>query len=116
MAYEALIDRNLNKAFKLAKDLAVEASFMLAQKSFDFNSMKARDEASDTVYAKVVPLETTIAKDKSGTTRVQLMVKSKPLQELKQYASVVFKGNTWKIGSVIKGQGAIWVFEIYREA
>lgn len=116
MAYEALIDRNLNKAFKLAKDIAVEASFMLAQKSFDFATMKARDNTSDIVYAKVVPFETTMANEKSGTVRVQLMVKAKPLKELKLYAEVMFNGYTWKIGPVIKGQGAIWVLEVFREA
>lgn len=113
MSYTALIDSKLTLAFKMAKDLAKTAVFTAtASSSFDFSSAAA--VKPNKTSTSVLVIVTSTVKKQSTVTKT-LMAKSSELPSLNSYDTVQLEGSEWKVGTVLKSEGAILVFEIVKE-
>lgn len=116
MAYVALIDSNLTRAFNLIKDLAVIGVFTKKSGvSFDFTSGETVTTSTSTVTTKVVILDLKKTSDKSNTVRKQLLVKSKNLENLTFYDTVTINNVVWKLGEVIHSNTFTTLLDIFKE-
>jgi hypothetical protein len=115
VGYKALIEGQVKKAFNLVKDLAIVVPFTkVTSAAFDFASGTVSN-ASSTVLIKVVEAETKKPSKDSSTVIKTFMAKGKDLVDLTLYDSLVYQGQTWKLGKVVKGDGYIWIFEVNKE-
>lgn len=113
MSFTKLIDSKLSLTFKMAKDLAKTAVFTAtASSSFDFNTATSVKPNKPSLIVKVLVSST---EKKSGTITKTLLAKSSELPSLNSYDTVQFEGSEWKVGTQIKSEGAILVFEIIKE-
>ena len=117
MGYSNLIDANLNRAYNLAKDLAVEVTFVhKAGTSFSFATGVVSHATSTSVQVKVIILDT---KRETGATNVllkELMFKSRDLQDVSSYDKVIINGETWDVGASSKDDGRIKLIRISKVA
>jgi hypothetical protein len=107
MAYSALIDKQLSRAFSAVKDLAVEATFVSKEKTFDFESGLVVESPATNFVVKVVILKAT--KTTSGET-IQVLFKNKDLLPI--YTSVVISGVSWKLSKVISSNKKTTLLEL----
>ena len=114
MAYKSLIDSSLSKAYRLAKDLAVNVTFTKKSGDFDFSTMEAVS-ADTSVIVKAIITDGKQAKEERSVKMKQLMFRSKDLGNISLFDTVVIQGETWKLGNVIKDSGYIIVVEAYKE-
>jgi hypothetical protein len=114
MAYQSLIDSSLAKAYRLAKDLADNVTFTKKSGEFDFSTMEAVS-ADTSVVVKAIVTDGKQAKEDRSVKMKQLMFRSKDLGNISLFDTVVIKGETWKLGNVIKDSGYIIVVEAYKE-
>ena len=117
MAYKSLIDRNLNLAFRLLKDLAVNVKFVRKQGvGFNFGTGEALSSPIDSeVIAKVVFTDAVKASEEHNTKTRSLMVKSKDIGDLKNIDYIEYEGKRWKINPEIKDTGFILMLKVSRE-
>lgn len=117
MAYKGLMDSSLRLAFNQMKDLAELATFnKVSAKSFDFTSGDASVVTAAAVATKVVVIEASNPSQKSKTTTLTVMVKSKEIGEVKSLEKVSLRGAIWSVVKEIKTDGFIYVLELAREA
>jgi len=122
MSYKNLIDSNLNRAFNLVKDLALDA--VLSKKSdvtFDFAAgSTVPDGTIETVDVKIIVVE--VNKEKQSINRQnehkgvknKIMLKRKEIGDLSIYDSINYEGFDWNIASTIKSDGYISMLEVHR--
>lgn len=117
MNFNKLINANLDKAFRLLRDLAKPAVLNLKSgNSFDFGVGEVVHAQSQSLSIKVVVIESKKV-SKSHSAQVQnLLMRKKEVSNLSDYDTVVFSGNTWNIGPLLKDTGNILLVEITREA
>lgn len=112
MAYSNLIDRNLQKAFKMAKDLAILATFRKKTSTdFDFDAATDAVILDTTAVAKILIMKT--EKLNSETVRKEFMVIAKDIGDLTLFDGVDFEGKTWRLGAPIKSNGFVYVLQAY---
>jgi hypothetical protein len=114
MAYQSLIDSSLAKAYRLAKDLADSVTFTKKSGEFNFSTMDVVS-ADTSVVVKTIVTDGKQAKEDRSVKVKQLMFRSKDLGDISLFDTVVIKGETWKLGNVIKDSGYIIIAEAYRE-
>lgn len=115
MAYSALIDNQLKRAFRQVKDLAVEAAFQIkVAGSFNFAAKASEDFLGQTINAKIVLIDGEKQKADSKVIRKTFMVQAKDVPELSGVDKITFDGQTWSVGPIVKGTGFIYVAEAYR--
>ncbi len=107
MAYSALIDKQLSRAFSAVKDLAVEATFASKEKTFDFSTGLVVESPPNNSVVKVVILKA--AKTTSGET-IQILFKNKDLLPI--YTDVTISGELWKLSKVISSNKKTTVLEL----
>lgn len=117
MAYQALLDTSLNKAFNLAKDLAKDITFTKKpDAAFNFGTGSTEFSPNQTSIVKAVVYESK-KKFKGANTIVQeMLVKSKDIGDATQYDTVTIDSKVWNIIEVLKNDGFISVLQISREA
>jgi len=116
MSYAGMLDKNLVKAFKLIKDLAVTAVFVKkVSTSFDFETGTVITTDSGTTSAKVVIIDSTKAAKDRNTQQLQIMFKAEDVGDLVLYETVTIDGVSWKFGKHIKSDRFISVIELFRE-
>lgn len=116
MGYQTLIDSNLNKAFNLAKDLAID--IVLTKKpdpTFNFGSGAAEFSTTQTVNTKAIVVEAKKKAADRNTVQKQLMLKSKEVGDLNNYTTIQLESLTWSIGNIQKNDGFISIVDVYRE-
>jgi hypothetical protein len=113
MSLHALVENQTRKAFLLARDLAVDATFVKKTATgFNFGTAAVTAGNDGTAVAKVIITET--EKEGSKITKT-FLVKSSDIGALGHYAEVVIQGLTWKMGSPLKDSGFILMTQVYRE-
>jgi hypothetical protein len=123
MSFQNLVNKNVNKAFNLIKDLATDVTFTKkAITGFDFNT-KSNTAGTDTIVTtKAVIIESKKGRKGSigsntsrNAQRKEIMLKTQDIGDISFYDFVTFGGNDWKIGATIADNGFIVMSEIYRE-
>jgi hypothetical protein len=116
VAYQQLVDSNLNKAFNLIKDLAID--IVLTKKpdpSFNFGTGTAEFSPSQTTNTKAVLIDLKKNAQDRNTVVKQLMLKSKEVGDITRYSTVTIDSTVWNISDIPKGDGFILLVNIYRE-
>jgi len=113
MGYNALIEKSLTRAFNLLKDLAVESVFVKKTVSdFDFGTGSASTTSQNTIV-KIIDIDT--SKDtKTGNVTKQFMLRVADVGDLGSYDVITYKGSNWRIGSIIKSNGYIFIVEAFK--
>jgi hypothetical protein len=115
MSYIALMDKQLLRTFRLLKDLTIYATFTKAKSaSFDFATgvTSVSKEAAKTV--PLVEVGKQKVKKESSTTTKTLIARAADLGDLNQYESFQFHDATWKVGTVVKQTGLVYMFEVVK--
>jgi|APSaa5957512535_1039671.scaffolds.fasta_scaffold185978_2 hypothetical protein len=116
MGYNTLIDRNLVKAFNLAKDQAVSAT-LVRKSNLDFNFSSGEASSTDTsLPIKVIIIEKEQESKEHNAVKQTVMMKSKEIGALTQHDELQLGGVTWSIGPKIKDSGIIYVVEVFKES
>lgn len=116
MSYKALIDSNLNLAFKMLRDMADDCVFTIkADRAFDFGTGETTGVDS-TIITKGVLIEEEKSTKKSNTETKLLLFKTRDLPDLKSLDTVTIGGVVWDIGPDIQGNGSTVLAKILREA
>lgn len=120
MGYKNLINANLNKAFRLASDLATDVVYVKKENpEFDFATSAAGASSSSSVIIKTIIISSA---KRSGTDvgrsvkRSQIMVKTKDVGDLSTYDHILINKEIWKFGPVIQDSGFVIYAEIVKEA
>lgn len=112
MGYLALIDANLNRAFNLAKDLAVDVTLTKQTNvGFDFSSATTTGTPT-TLTAKGIIVEKKKTSKETNSVSTQLMLKSREVGDLTQFDTVQIGATTYRVGSVLKSNGHITLVEL----
>lgn len=116
MGYSATINSQLNKAFNLAKDLAVDV--VLTKKpnpTFDFATGQAGFSGSQTVTTKAIFADIkTDAREQSNTVRKQVMLKLEESGQIDSYSSLTYNSEVWSFGTIIKSDGFVQLAEVMK--
>jgi hypothetical protein len=116
VSYQNLIDTNLNRAFTLLKDLAVNATLTLKPNpSFNFGLGDAEFSSAVNVTTKVIVVEKEKKAKDRNTVETQIMLKTKEVGDLTRYSTIQLNSQTWNIGDIPKDNGFISLVNIYRE-
>lgn len=116
MGYQTLIDSNLVKAFNSVKDLAID--IVLTKKTdptFNFGSGAAEFSTTQMVTTKAIVVETKKKAADRNSVEKQLMLKSKDVGDLNNYATIQLESLTWTVGDIQKNDGFISIVNVYRE-
>jgi len=115
MSYKNIIDKNVVSAFRLVKDLAVDA--VILKKTFNqYNFSTANPEvAEEPIYAKVILLDTVQKSEKHNAEFKTVFIKKTDIAELDAYEKLIVENVQWKIGPKIAGNNFVMLAEIYRE-
>jgi hypothetical protein len=115
MSYTALMDKQLLKAFKLCKDLAIDATFTKKNKpTFNFGTGKVAATTDIPKIVQLIQVDREKTKKESTTSKRTMIARAADLGDLNSYDVLEFDSATWKIGDVIKGVGLIYMFEVIR--
>lgn len=112
MAYAKFVDKQLTRAFKLAQDLASQATFVITTEGdFDFS-----EAAPTTVSSKnvTVPVLRTKYIKKENVETATLLLKSSDIGAPNLYTDVLFDGKTWFIDHELTDNGSMVMLEISR--
>jgi hypothetical protein len=115
MSYTNLMDKQLLTVFKQLKDLTIHAEF--TKKSnirFNFGTGQVAATEDAVKIIPVIEIDAKKVKKDSSTTSKTLIGRKSDLGDLNSYDSLVLEGATWKIGTVIKGSGRIYIFEVVK--
>jgi len=116
MSYSSLINSNLNKAFNLVKDLAVDATFTKrSDKSFNFATRTVKSSSGETITTKIIVLDSKKPSKDRNTVTQQIMLKTAELGDLSLYDSIMIGTTSWKLGKFIRDDGFINIVELERE-
>lgn len=117
MSYTKLIDSNLNKAYNLLKDQAIDVVLIKKQQpSFDFNNTNLKFSKSENISTKAIVVNTKKANKERNTVLKELMLKTREVGDLNLYSSLIFESKTWNINTVLKNDGFIVMLDVYSEA
>lgn len=115
MAYRAIIDSKLRMAFRMLKDLAVEATHTPSTVDFDFALGGVTSSTSTPITFKVVVIE---AQQKSPVTNNQtstILFKKADFASPKVGDKLFFLGATWIIQPELKDTGHIFMVNVSKE-
>ena len=117
MSYNNLIDRNLDKSFKLAKDLAIDVTLLKKSGiSFDFSQGTVAETTSENTSVKMLVIKAEKLSQKRNVVKKTVMLRHKQVGSISIYDSLSENGQIWKFGPKSKDNGFISVLEIFKEA
>lgn len=114
MAYRALINSSLARAYRIASDLAVPVTFTRRVTDFSFGTLETSTAATPIVTKAIVA----DAKKPSGerdVSKKELMFKSKGLGDTSLFDTVTIAGEVWKVGAPIHKGDFITILSIFKE-
>lgn len=115
MSLTRLIEKNVEKAFKLSGDLVKRATFKKkTAQGFNFGSAEPQSTASVDVHEDV--LMQVRAKRENVAQSVLIILNVSRVGELSQYSEVILDGFHWTIGPTILSNGFVKTIELYRGA
>ena len=117
MSYKSLIDANLNRAFNLAKDLAVDVTFTKKSGSdFDFGTASTTEISSTDITIKGLWIDADKKSSKIAVPEKHLMIKRKEVGDVTSFDSLIENGITYNISSILKDYGYIVILSAFKEA
>ena len=117
MSYESLINTNLNRAFNLLKDLAVDMQFVKKTgDGFDFATATSNLSNSSSVTVRAIITDTEKSSKERNVIKKLVMFKTIEVGDVNVYDSVNYQNTSWKLGPIIKSTQFITVVEMYKEA
>jgi len=115
MSYSGLINTNINRAFNMVKDLAIEVSLSKkSSASFDFTTDVVTTVATTVLTKAVITDATKTSKDNTVIKKIA-MLNTKNIGEISSYDILSFDNTTWRIGPIINSTQFITIAEIYKE-
>ena len=115
MSYSGLINTNINRAFNMVKDLAIEVSLSKkSSASFDFGTDAVTTTATTVLTKAVITDVTKTSKDNTVIKKIA-MLSTKNIGEISGYDVLSFENTTWRIGPIINSTQFITIAEIYKE-
>lgn len=116
MGYRTLIDKSLTLAFNLLKDLAVNITLIRkTNTTFDFSTADVTKGTVANTIIKAVILDGTKTSPEHNANRKQIIFKSKGIDDITMYDSILLENETWKFGPIISNSGYIISAEIFKE-
>lgn len=109
-----LVDKQLNLAFKVAKDFAKEVTFNLKALEFNFGDSSVTTSNTD-ITSKIIDVKSEKVSKDNTITKKTIMFKRKEVGDINAYDTLTCLDGIWKIGSVVKDNGFIGVVDIYKE-
>lgn len=120
MGYKNLINANLNKAFRLASDLATDVVYVKKETpEFDFSTSATATSSTSSIVLKTIIINSVKrsgADSGRSVKRSQIMVKTKDVGDLSTYDHILINKEIWKFGPVIQDSGFVIYAEIVKEA
>jgi hypothetical protein len=115
MSYSNLIDTNITLAFKMLKDLAVDATiYRRAVTEFDFGT-GVTDLSTTTIPVKVIVINSEKKSQEHNTLINQIMLRSKEVLDVTALDKITINGVSWRFSNILKSNGYIIVAAIARE-
>lgn len=116
MSYKTLVQRNVEKAFKLIGDLATSVTLVRKSKStFNFDTLDVKNvEMADLITLAVIT-ETKKSTAEHNARVTSMMLKTKDVGDINLFDSVIINSETFKIGPPIFTDGFITNVEISKE-
>ena len=115
LKFKSLIQKQLLKAFNLAGDLKVSATFNKKLDSgFDFGSAEPMLSSLSSVTVEVVDIKTSKSYGEKATITKELLAVSSQIGSLSAYDSILLSNEQWFIGDVLTDDGYITMFKVYR--
>lgn len=115
MSYVNLINSNINLAFNLVKDLAVDAFIVKASRA-DFNfSTGSSNQAYTNTPAKVIIIEEKKKSKEVNTTVKTAMIKTREAGDISTLDKLSITGVTWNFTNIVRSDGYITLAEIAKE-
>ncbi len=116
MGYKAIVERNVDKAFKLIGDLAITVTLKRKTKAtFNFDTLDVKQTLSTDLLTTAVLLETNKSTTEHNTRSASLMLKTKEIGDINLFDSVTIGTDLFKIGPIISTDGYITNVEIFKE-
>lgn len=113
MSYARLVSKQLDTAFKLAKDLVQDVIFTpAATTGFNFNISTPITTVSPPVTVKALVMEPV---KKTPTEKKNLLIKTPTDFEVTAFSDVNIAGLVWKVGPVIQAGEHTVLLEVYKE-
>lgn len=114
MAYRALINSSLARAYRIASDLAIPVTFNRRAVAFDFAAMETV-ALSSTVVIKAIVADAKKPSAARDVSKKELMFKTREIGDVALFDTVVISGIVWKVGDVIINGDFITILSIFKE-
>jgi len=115
LSYQALINKNLDLAFRKIQDLAIEVTITKNSAEFDFNNGTTTTTPDLTKIVKAVIIDINKESQQYDYQERQIMFKSQDLIDITAYDTVTIDSEIWKIGTRINNSGFIYLINIYKD-
>ena len=116
MSYKALINKNINKAFNMLKDLAEDVTLVKkSSNTFNFGTGDVTNTESASILTKALLLDSNKKSDAHNVTTKNVMLKTQEVGDLNAYDKLTIAGTEWKFGPVINSDNYITLAEVFRE-
>jgi hypothetical protein len=116
MSYSNLINTNLNLAFRMLKDLAVDAT-LLRHQDVDFNFATGTHPALLTqIPIKIIEVESEKKSQEHNTVIKTVMIRNKELNgDINALDKISIGGVVWRCSNIMKSDGYITMAAIAKE-
>jgi len=116
MGYRSMVEKNVDKAFKLVGDLATSVTLVRkASSTFNFNTLGVKNvNLANLITLAIVTNITKNAEDRN-VLRTSMMLKTKEIGDINLFDTVIINNETFKIGAPISTDGYVTTVEIFKE-
>jgi len=116
MGYRALINRNLDTAFRLIDDLAEDALLLRSETpEFDFSMASAQELHLVATPVRVFVMDSKKSSAERNTVKKQVLMKTKDHTDLTVYDSLRIGDVTWRFTPTSESDGYTTLADISRE-
>lgn len=116
MGYKSMVERNVDKAFKLIGDLAITVTLNRKTKAtFNFDTLDVKTTLTPNLVTSAVLLESSKKTAEHNTRSTSLILKTKEIGDINLFDSVTIGADLFKIGPIISTDGYITNVEIFKE-
>lgn len=116
MSFKARIDANLNRAFNLSRDLAVNVTFTKKLGSaFDFGTASATETGTTDIIVKGLWIDSQKKSSKIDSAERHIMLKRKDVGDVTTFDHLIEGSVTYKIGTPLKNDGYIIILSVFKE-
>lgn len=116
MGYRSMVERNVDKAFKLIGDLAITVTLNRKTKAtFNFDTLDVKTTLTPNLITSAVLLDSSKRSAEHNTRSTSLILKTKEIGDINLFDSVTIGTDLFKIGPIISTDGYITNVEIFKE-